>query len=382
MTLQSQDLQIKDISNSKSVQEKTKEHFLHDLGKGVYQPGQKIPGDRDLARLYGIGRSSMAAVLKELQKDRYIERIPIRGTFIRRDVNMRVQPIKLILASPERSLSATVFDMFAWENISELVRGFFDETSRSPGVSLTWHCCVPTTNRMLLKQQFEDIYEADGVIFMGSEMVELKELFLQTGKPALVVAPHRRYRVERYPSIDFDRERILMKYAEHLGKFYKGKEIVIFRHLSHEEDKAEDEAARRNFLRELSLNNIPFQEWLYNTMAASYSNTLELFKAHLKDIAACRGKVILAANRSFVFPLQSILLHEEDIQLAGFFGGYNMRNLHPEILYIHEPYFEIGQRAVELLTASVRDNQPFSDLLVEPTIYHGEHAISQKTINI
>ena len=56
-----------------SVIEPTRQAFLRDLKSGAYLPGERLPGERELARRYGIGRSSMVKVLHRLEKD-----IPVR----------------------------------------------------------------------------------------------------------------------------------------------------------------------------------------------------------------------------------------------------------------------------------------------------------------
>ena len=68
--------------NTLSVIDKAFNDILNDILQQKFKPGERLPGERELATLYGIGRSSMVKVLSRLQEERYIERVPVYGTFL------------------------------------------------------------------------------------------------------------------------------------------------------------------------------------------------------------------------------------------------------------------------------------------------------------
>src|SRR2546429_6408805 len=49
---------------------------------GVYNPGQRLPAEVDLARTFGVSRGTLRHALRVLMNEAVIQTVPGRGTFI------------------------------------------------------------------------------------------------------------------------------------------------------------------------------------------------------------------------------------------------------------------------------------------------------------
>ena len=80
----------------------------------------------------------LVKVLHRLEKERYVERVPVYGTFIRQDLSSRVEPVHLVVVSGDRLLAGAATTPFSWESSSEILRGMISESTRHNGLSLSW----------------------------------------------------------------------------------------------------------------------------------------------------------------------------------------------------------------------------------------------------
>ena len=73
-------------NNRELLPELIKEQILSDIYSGKLNPGDRLPGDRALAKENGWGRGSVIEALRLLEQGKYVERFPGRGTFVSEDV--------------------------------------------------------------------------------------------------------------------------------------------------------------------------------------------------------------------------------------------------------------------------------------------------------
>ena len=359
-----------------SVLEGFRRRFLADLRARVFLPGQKLPGERDLAKRYGLGRSSVTKVLRELQEERYLERIPIRGTFIRADLPKRVEPVRLVLASTDTSLSEENYDMFSWERISELLRGLLYECGQRPGVSIVWHYCPPTDDEDDFKRQCEDLAEADGVAFLGERQERLKENFLLTGKPAVVVVPPRPEQ-QRYPVIGLDTRHLGERYVRILTSQFPGRDFLVLGHEPESVDIINHEETEREMKNTFALCGVKC-DWLFLPGChASHDEWRTRIGEHWPEISAQRGRVILVMNRSLLLPLLDFPTREGGLEIVAFRGGNSMRHLHPAVFYLHEPYFAIGREVIRALSDAFREHRQPTGSSLPPVLHFGEKCLEQ-----
>ena len=59
-----------------------KQHLLDEIESGGWKPGELIPGDVELQRLYGVSRTTVRQALGELSSEGRVIRSRGRGTFV------------------------------------------------------------------------------------------------------------------------------------------------------------------------------------------------------------------------------------------------------------------------------------------------------------
>lgn len=64
-----------------------KEKLIHALATGEWQPGAKIPVERELAQRYGVGISTVRAAVSELEAAGILSRRQGKGTFVSQHAN-------------------------------------------------------------------------------------------------------------------------------------------------------------------------------------------------------------------------------------------------------------------------------------------------------
>ena len=354
-----------------SVIEPTRQAFLRDLKSGAYLPGERLPGERELARRYGIGRSSMVKVLHRLEKERYVERIPVYGTFIRQDVSSRVEPVKLAVASLNKPSASGIEDPFSWEASSEMIRGMISESAAQKSVFLSWYCCQEQSNPADFRRQIEDLCEFDGVIFSGPAMVEHKEALLRNGIPAMVLAPKLRYRREIFPVIDYDRWKIFPDYCKTLAEKFSERPVILVSRPAALQDAADHRQFEACFTDGFAQLGIAVEKV---DIAEQY---LRDFHRLFEAVSTCRNQLrlndaplLIAMNRVLLPPL-CILIRETGSRaaLAGLIGGNMTGQLHAGIPRWREPFFEMGRLAVSMMTDHLRSDGMLEDRIL-PMMYH------------
>lgn len=75
-----------EIIRKSSAPEMVVEQILEKIEKGELEPGGQLPSQRELAQLFGVGRSSVREATNALVVMGYLEVTQGRGTFIRKDL--------------------------------------------------------------------------------------------------------------------------------------------------------------------------------------------------------------------------------------------------------------------------------------------------------
>ena len=347
-----------------SVIEPARQAFLRDLESGAYQPGERLPGERELARRYGIGRSSMVKVLHRLEKERYVERIPVYGTFIRQDVSTRVEPVQLVVVSSDRPLAGAATTPFAWEASSELLRGMISESSRHDGLSLSWKCFSEPRTPLELRRQAEELESADGVIFNGCGMEQIKEAVLRMEKPAVVLG-------EIFPVIDYDRWNIFPSYCERLLKKFPGRPVILLNHTMAPTDVEELKRFDSLMTTGFAAQGVPVSRLSMEFgLTETFENKLEMIAARRRKLRLEENPLLLAMNRALLPPLCAFLRREKSgAAVAGLVGGYSIGQLHEGIPRWEEPFFDMASAAVAMLTEHLRGKGKLEDRIF-PMVYH------------
>lgn len=62
---------------------KVKDHILHHIRNGAWEPGARVPSENDLVESFGISRMTANRALRELTAEGFLSRIPGVGTFVK-----------------------------------------------------------------------------------------------------------------------------------------------------------------------------------------------------------------------------------------------------------------------------------------------------------
>ncbi|MGX1675453.1 GntR family transcriptional regulator [Streptomyces sp. NPDC055400] len=75
-----------DDTKAGAAVEQTYRRLSNALRRGVYPPGSRLPGERDLATTLGVSRSTLRLALGRLAEENKLERSSQRGWFVRRNI--------------------------------------------------------------------------------------------------------------------------------------------------------------------------------------------------------------------------------------------------------------------------------------------------------
>jgi len=366
----------------RSVIDQTYRRMVEDISSGKFQPGDRMPGDRELAKEYGIGRSSMIRVLARLKEERYIERIPVYGTFVRSDLLSRHQVVSLAFATPDMSLSPEHIGLFGWGNIMEMLRGIFEECSARPGVRATLLYCQDTADLRKLRAQLEDLRRFDGVIFCGHLMQPLKRRFAAEAKPAVVVAPKPREFPEIYPMVYFEPHDSLIEMAHYVMEQALGRRIVLLHRQPHKVDSRQSRDEVRIVMEELERHGAAYEEIYIDRPVTGDAEALSALEPIFRERKRFAGKVVWCLNRKMLPVLNHLMQkHQTGAPLFGSTSGVAQAGIFPPVPYLQEPFYEVGRTAVRMLADNICSGKPVGNRILKPTLCRGSVPLQNKIQN-
>lgn len=78
---------------------RVKMKLLEDIGKGVYQCGEKLPTERQMCEMFGVSRITIRQALSEMEKDGWVQRVQGRGTFVQEPKKETPKKFEQLLSS-------------------------------------------------------------------------------------------------------------------------------------------------------------------------------------------------------------------------------------------------------------------------------------------
>ena len=360
----------------RSIIELTYQRVVDDITAGKYKPGERMSGDRELAKAYGIGRSSMIRVLEELQKDRYVERIPVYGTFVRDDLSSRCQIISIAFVTPNKSLSPEQIGLSNWSAMMEILRGVLEECSARPGVRSTILYCEDTADRGKLRTQLEDLRRFDGVIFCGPLMQSLKQLYVAEGKPAMVVAAKPEDKPEIYPMVSFDSEASLVGMTRYVLECEPKRPILLLHCQVDEVDRKRFRNELRIVRGELELGGATYEELALDQQVQDLNTAMKILEPLFQNKSRFDGKTVWCLNR-LMLPVVNHLIwkYRMNTQLFGGNSSFGLSAVHPPVPFLLEPFYEMGREAVSRIAEHLTSGTPLTNKVLEPSIYYGSKRI-------
>ena len=363
-------------SAPRSVIDRTFQRVLADILSERFKPGERLPGDRELAREYGIGRSSMIRVLAKLQEERYVERIPVHGTFVREDVRRRCPYVSLAFVSCDADLNPESIGLSGWSEIMEIMRGMFEEASDRPGCQVTLVHCGETDDPQALRLQLENLRRFDGVIFCGCRMQELKRRFAAECRPAVVVSPKPDVVPELYPYVCTDPLNGILIMARHIAERAQGRRIVLLHWQLSPVDVPQTEKMLAAIGSAFSRLGADYERIFIDRAVSCNAEAHAVLDARFGSWDELRGKVVWCLNRRML-PVLNYLLNKNQISAELFGGpaGAAVGTVYPPVIHLREPHCRMGREAVTLLYENLCSRREMRNIVLEPAIYFGSERL-------
>jgi DNA-binding LacI/PurR family transcriptional regulator len=363
----------------KSVIDSTFQRMLEDISSNRFKPGERLPGDRELAREYGIGRSSMIRVLAKLQEERYVERIPVHGTFIRKDIQNRCQYVQIAFVNCDAALNPENVGISGWSEIMEIMRGMFEEASLHPGCQITLLHCEDSEEEEQLQQQLENLRRFDGVVFCGYRLQALKHRFAAEQKPAMVVSPKVGVVPELYPTVSIDPLPSITQMAHHIAERAAGKKIILLHWQISSVDIPLSEKMRTAIAWVFDQKKVKYERIYIDKNVASNAEAHAVLDARFGSWDELRGSVIWCLNRRML-PVINYLLNKNQIQAALYGGPTSVAgsSIYPPVTHLREPHCQVGREAIRMLHSKLCTGTPVQNIVLEPAMYCGAIPVEQQ----
>ena len=344
------------------------------IQSGELRAGDRLPGDRQLAEEYEVGRSSMIAALQLLQQKGYIDRIPMRGSFVRRNVEKITGEVRIFAPLPEAVMlpEQIGFANFVAEN--EMQQGMIAEANQR-NFSVTFRHMEDSADPLVLRRQLEIISEsADAVAFIGPQFIHLREQVIQQRIPAVIVEPNPVFHSEELPSISYDRETAFAMLADRVIQdaprtfefIYLDNPAVSARlDLEYRMRIFEKYLVARNI--EVKYHALPYVDRVSPELVAGLEKILT--GRTLPDGVCCPHFPVVMAVQEIA--LRKNLGLGEKFHVFGFTGGGIFSLTYPFVPYLRVPCFELGRIASEMLCEHVVSGKNLQSRVIDGTIYEG-----------
>jgi DNA-binding LacI/PurR family transcriptional regulator/DNA-binding transcriptional regulator YhcF (GntR family) len=357
-------------SDNETIPERIYREFVENINSGKLTAGERLPGDRQLAQQYNAGRSSMIAALRMLQQKGYIERLPMRGTFVRKDAQKITSQLKIFCPLPEVEMSPENIGFGSFLVDSEITQGLISNASQD-NCSITSQYMEDSSSPLQLRRQLEMIQaNSDAVAFIGHQFIHLKELVFQSNIPAVVIFPQYSWGRSHLPSIGYDQETAFAQFAKRLA--HEGCKFLGLMNMASplEADRIDLELRQSMFRKNLAAEGIRVKDYHINYAAmpseAVYQEIKELLagETDLPD-------TFCGPHYPTVIALQQ-LMHKQDynFRIVALTGGSIFSLIYPAVTYIRIPCAEMGSLARTTLINAVKQGKPdFADQTVTAKIW-------------
>ncbi|MCF6175510.1 MAG: LacI family transcriptional regulator [Victivallaceae bacterium] len=320
--------------------------LLGQIRLGKLKPGSRLPGERSLAEMLKISRSTARLALQKLEKSGTIERIPSKGAFISTKSQQRKLRLAFLFSEAEISLKELAYSN--WASSSEIQRGALSGCGTN-NATLTFQYVADDVWAGDILQNLTKEY--DGALFIGEPLRKLRQELLNLQFPCFTLSG------EEHCTINYDRNAICYEVAEYLYNRGCRQVYMIAGDIGSSTSTTKINALRRLFelpddnIIEVSLD----EENSYNILKKALPADVNL----LPDAFFCGTQVgsfallRLAQERGWRVP--------EDFMIMGYANNMAIRPTTPTLTHVKIPYFEIGRAGAELFIQSIIKGTPLPD---------------------
>jgi LacI family transcriptional regulator len=170
------------------IRSQLKELLVQEIRSGRFQPGCRIPSEREIAEIYGISRASVRESISELLNLGMLFRTVGRGTFVSPDP-FSAQPGNAVAAGPDNIafiISENIFH-FVQTGYNKILAGVQD-VAAAQGWRLLFHTVGDDANNPML-QSLRNVrnHSLNGCIIVGGVRRHVMDLLDEQSIPTILV---------------------------------------------------------------------------------------------------------------------------------------------------------------------------------------------------
>lgn len=367
-------LDIIDKNCKTALSTQVSEKLIHEIRSGKLKPGKRMPGERRLAERFGISRGTVIEALDLLESQNYIERVPAKGTFVSEDVNHELSVVKIAFPFPEVSIMpSTLGSMENWTITSETYRGMIAE-AREQNAEISFMHFEEASTDLQLSRQLRRLENVDGAIFIGHQLLKLRQGLVKGGKFCVLYASPSEMEPDKIVVMN-DLEYGFAK----LGALAKKKNYKKLRVITEKNDITR-ETVKKVTLEKLRIIFQAFEQagiqtnpdWHYSFDRKDPEGFSRLLSDNDFDLK--NGSDVLYYVNTDTVPqfyrycLENGIKPGKDIGIFGCASGATFSNLTPPFTYSKTDNFEVGRRACALCIEAIRSGEHSNHIEMVKTI--------------
>lgn len=122
-----------DSRSSRPIYEQIINAIKENIFKGILQPGEKLPSVREMSSLITTNPNTVSKAYKELERQKVIETIRGRGTYVSSDYKPRLEEdrMKILKEEIKKIIIEAHYMGIRKEELVELMDSFYEEVDKS-----------------------------------------------------------------------------------------------------------------------------------------------------------------------------------------------------------------------------------------------------------
>jgi GntR family transcriptional regulator len=126
-----------DVRSSTPIYVQIKDQVKEGVIKGIFQPGDKLPSVRELSTMLTINPNTVSKAYQELEREKAIETLRGRGTFIAKSYRPRLdqERLQVVAALLRKVVVEAHYLGLAREEVHQMVDGIYAELGGQQGES-------------------------------------------------------------------------------------------------------------------------------------------------------------------------------------------------------------------------------------------------------
>ncbi len=311
------------------------------IESGELQPGQKLSGERQLAREFGVSPVTMSRALTELAKRGLVNRTPGAGTYVQANVvSRREQPISQMEIVVDTS---PITQPYANHYMGPVMSGV-QEIAATHGFGIRF----VNDGGELLKP--EDIRANQGLLLLGPLADRLEQaIMLSRLRP--VVACGVRWGHAQVTCVDSDNVAAASQVVHYLVRLGH-RQLALLTSPPNRNDTIDRIAGYQQAVLECGLNDSVDRLLTTNDPSVMGSDSQRQFDAMMTSRSAPTAIFVTEYTLALqvITRIRALGLHvPNDVSVVGFDDPVSAAYLSPPLTTVHQPLREMGRRSAELL---------------------------------